>query len=375
MERSGKTKGQKMPPIRVLEIAGSPYEMGYQHGLAYAKEIRALADERIRLCGDPLWTGQAMPRERILALGEMCLSAHWEYAPDQMEQLEGIAAASGVSLTELVITNGFTDFVDFVNASEAALTGVRQAAECTAFLVGETAAADGLGLIGQTWDMHASATPFVILLRAHPNDGPAFLAFSLTGCVGMMGMNEAGIAICINNLLAANGQPGVTWPFVARKVLTQTTIEGALECITSARVAGGHNYMVADGNGHGFNIEAMPAAIHIEPLQDTSLVHANQCLSDATRTDECSLTESWKQDSSARAERASRHVSEYPVSVERLMALTRDRSDGVNSVCSIADTPGSSETCCAAIMRPATGDFWGVWGLPTENEYEHFSVS
>jgi hypothetical protein len=32
------------------------------------------------------------------------------------------------------------------------------------------------------------------------------------------------------------------------------------------------------------------------------------------------------------------------------------------------------ESSGAAIMRPATGDFWAVWGLPPENEYEHFTI-
>jgi hypothetical protein len=132
--------------------------------------------------------------------------------------------------------------------------------------------------------------------------------------------------------------------------------------------------MLADGAGHGYNVEAMPDAIHVEALHDTSLVHANQCLGGAARISECPLTESWKEDSSARAERAAEYMGTHPVTVERLMALTRDRSDGVYSVCSVAAPPDFSETCCAAIMRPATGDFWGVWGLPNENEYEHFVV-
>lgn len=37
-----------MSPFRVLEISGTPYELGYQHGKAYAKEIREIAEERQR---------------------------------------------------------------------------------------------------------------------------------------------------------------------------------------------------------------------------------------------------------------------------------------------------------------------------------------
>jgi hypothetical protein len=27
------------------------------------------------------------------------------------------------------------------------------------------------------------------------------------------------------------------------------------------------------------------------------------------------------------------------------------------------------------VMRPATREFWGVWGLPTHNEYQRFALA
>jgi isopenicillin-N N-acyltransferase-like protein len=129
--------------------------------------------------------------------------------------------------------------------------------DCTAFLVPDSRTADGHGFFGQTWDMHDDSTEFVILLRGKPDDGPGYLAFSITGCLGMIGMNDAGIAIGINNLLGGDGQVGVTWPFVVRKALQQTEIDAALACITEAKLAGAHNYMIFDAHGRGYNVEAM----------------------------------------------------------------------------------------------------------------------
>ncbi|MEZ4609969.1 MAG: hypothetical protein R2838_06930 [Caldilineaceae bacterium] len=44
------------------------------------------------------------------------------------------------------------------------------------------------------------------------------MTFTITGCVGMIGMNEHGVAVGINNLLGRDGRPGVHWPFVVRHV-------------------------------------------------------------------------------------------------------------------------------------------------------------
>ena len=50
------------------------------------------------------------------------------------------------------------------------------------------------------------------------------------------------------------------------------------------------------------------------------------------------------------------------------MALTRDP----RSICQRAKPPYHIESSGAAIMRPAAGELWAVWGLPSENRYDHF---
>ncbi|MBW2292563.1 MAG: hypothetical protein JRG94_09650 [Deltaproteobacteria bacterium] len=57
-----------------------------------------------------------------------------------------------------------------------------------------------------------------------------------------------------------------------------------------------------------------------------------------------------------------------PVTLDRLMALTRDSV----AICQRSKPPFHIESSGAAIMRPATGELWAVWGLPSENEYEAF---
>ncbi|MBI1878410.1 MAG: hypothetical protein HYR94_09320 [Chloroflexi bacterium] len=56
-----------------------------------------------------------------------------------------------------------------------------------------------------------------------------------------------------------------------------------------------------------------------------------------------------------------------------LMTLTRDHN-AVNGICVHPEEPFYVESCGAAIMRPATREFWAVWGWPCENEYENFVV-
>lgn len=359
--------------IRVLKLFGSPYEMGFQHGSACREAIRDFAEERVRLSGDPLWTGRTLPRREVLALAERCLDEHLRYAPEMVDELQGMADATGLTLAELVVVNGFTDFIDTVyNAGTPAQPAAPVGADnCTAFLVPDRLAEGSRGFFGQTWDMHDSATPHVVLLRGEPENAPAFLAFSTVGCVGMIGMNDAGVAVGINNLLGADGQVGVTWPFVIRKMLTQTDAPGALSALTSAKLAGAHNYLIMDAAGRGYNVEAHATAHHVTELEDEALVHTNHCLFEATRAVERARDPQSQSSSEARLAKAQVLLDRSGVTPEELQALTRDEE----AVCVRSTLPKHVETCGAAIMRPATGDFWAVWGLPSENAYEHFTVA
>lgn len=356
--------------IRVLKAKGSSYEIGFEHGQTYQSEIRHYAAERVQLVCDGLWSGGPLPRKEVLAIAEACLPEHDAYAPELMEELRGLAAATNLSLAELLIVSGFTDFVDTVYAVSNQISQRPPIDDCTAFIVPD-GVAKGAGFFGQTWDMHDTATQYVILLDVQPEGAPRSLVFTTTGCVGQIGMNVHGICVGINNLLGADGQIGVTWPFVVRKILQQDNIDDALACITEARLAGAHNYLLFDGNGRGYNVEAMSSKQVVTPLADEPLIHTNHCLLPQTKQLAQARPPEAQVSSEARLERAGVLLAERPLTIQHLIALTRDSE----SICVRAQPPFHVESCGAVIMQPKTGSFWAVWGLPSENEYEQFKIN
>jgi len=55
----------KRPPIRILDLKGTPEEMGYKHGTTYADEIKIYANERIRLASGQFWAGQEITESQV----------------------------------------------------------------------------------------------------------------------------------------------------------------------------------------------------------------------------------------------------------------------------------------------------------------------
>jgi len=354
----------KRPPIRVLDVAGSPAAMGHHHGTVYADEIRAYAEERVQLVMAGSWSGGPVDRATVLDLAAACLPAHEAFAPALHEEMLAMAEAAGITPAEAVVVGGFTDFVDTVRAN---LGGVHPPEtiedDCTAFIVPDHRAA-GAGFYGQTWDMHDSATDYVVLLRTRPDDAPAALVFSTTGCLGQIGMNELGVCVGINNLTAADGGIGVTWPSVVREALHQDSAAAARDVILGADLAGGHNFMLFDADGDGYNIEAMPTARPVTGLEGDALTHTNHTTFPETQAVQGQRSDALQASSHFRLETADKELDREDITVADLMALT------AGAVCQVSSEPSHIESSGATIMRPRTREFWACWGLPSENDYE-----
>jgi isopenicillin-N N-acyltransferase like protein len=227
----------RRPPIRVVELRGTPEAIGVGHGRAFAEEIRTYLGARIRLFETGTWGGKVVGRSDVLDLAAACLPAHEARNLRLHAELCGIAEGAGITPAEAVVVGGFTDLLDTVRAAvapaESAPVGPSED-DCTAFVVPPSRTADGRGLLGQTWDMHDLATDHVVLLDLRPDDAPAALVFTTTGCLGQLGVNELGVAVGINNLTAADGRVGVTWPTVVRDVLERGGAAEARDVVMDA---------------------------------------------------------------------------------------------------------------------------------------------
>lgn len=310
-----------------------------------------------------LWSGVPLSRGEVLEVAEACLEAHERQSVPLYEEMQAMADGAGITPAEAVVVGGFTDFVDTIRA-EVRSESPRRLVEdtCTAFIVPDHRAG-GAGFFGQTWDMHASATDHVIMLRTRPDEGLGALVFTTAGCLGQIGMNELGVCVGINNLTAADGRTGVMWPTVVRQALLSETAEGARDVILSADLAGSHNYLVFDSEGTGYNIEAMPTVRPVTRLGGETLVHTNHTTTPETDAVQGARPPELHENSRRRMAAAMDHLDRHDLSAGDLMELTRQK------VCQVPEAPYEIETSGAAVMRPKTREFWAVWGLPTMNEY------
>jgi isopenicillin-N N-acyltransferase-like protein len=352
-----------MPRLRTCQLAGDPVSRGARHGAAFADGIRAYTEERVRLACSARWAGVPLTRDRVLGLAEAMIPAHRLYDTSTFDEMEAMARAAGISVAEAIVVGGFTDFVDALRAHGPAPVED----DCTSVIVPPNRAG-GTPLYAQTWDMHQGATGHVVLFDVRPESGLASWIFTTVGCVGQIGVNDAGISIGIDNLTCVDGRPGVTWPFVVRKVLAQTTLETAIEAIRSAQLCGGHAYHLLSADGRGAMVEATSTTFAIWPLEADVLTHTNHALSADVRPVEGVRAPELVQSSFDRLARA-RALCAGVLDRGRLADLTADPV-----ICRKPEPPFDFETSGAVITAPRTRELWAVWGRPADGVYERFVV-
>lgn len=256
-------------PLNILKLESpDPLERGHQHGETLREQIKEIAEIRLeRTCA-------LSPFKRvkdILALAEEHIPLLQDYDESLFLEFRGIAEASNISMALLVVLNHYTDLRDISPKSLDHDPG-----GCS-IIFSPTVKGP---ILAQTWDIHGSAEPYVILLKFSDS-----ILFSIAGCLGMTGLNNHGVAVAINNLSSIDAKVGVVWPALIRKALEVSKACDARDEILAAPLGSGRHFAIADEHDF-FSIEASGTKKKLVWDNPTKLYfHTNHCLdSDMRKT-------------------------------------------------------------------------------------------
>lgn len=257
--------------MRVFALPGaSPRERGRAHGEAFRPLIAEIAAIRAMLC---ITNGRFDDPDTVREVARAHLPLLASYDRPLYEELVGIAEGANLDPAEIVILNHYTDLKDIEPTASGAPSG--QGDECSAVYARTPTGS----LLGQTWDMHGSAASYVMMLGVPASEGrPAAWLLSIVGCLGMAGLNAAGVGITINNLRSHDARVGVVWPALVRRALAERRLGEARDVIMNAPLGSGHHYLVASREG-AFGIETSGTLRKIIYAgEEAQYVHTNHCL-------------------------------------------------------------------------------------------------
>jgi isopenicillin-N N-acyltransferase-like protein len=355
--------------MRVVDVRGlgGGRARGLRHGETFAGDIRTLCALRTHLA----CTISGLAEARLLELAEQHLPVLQRFDPELCAELLAIAEAAGATPAQLVVLNHYTDLRDLHRFEAKARAD--EAGGCTMVWARTPQGA----VFGQTWDMHASAAPFVIMMRVDDVAGGDAWLLSLTGCLGMAGMNAARLAIGINNLTSTDARVGVVWSAVVRRALREADAAVARDGIERAELGSGHHYLVCDREqAFGIETSGTRRKVVFDSRDGASAyAHANHCLDGeiaaCERVPEGSTT--WERQTWIDADLERRAIS----GMDDLWQRLGSHEGYPRSICTNMATPEhphAAATCAGIAMSPDRGAIWSVAGFTHAAQPSEFSV-
>jgi isopenicillin-N N-acyltransferase-like protein len=370
--------------MRTFELpnVSDPRTRGRAHGEAFRSEIAEIAAIRSELC-----QSQALFRSdaELLQVAELHLPVLARFDQDLHDELIGIAEGAGLPASRLVVLNHYTDLKDLDPStvlSDAPRTrDVAKDEDCSAIA---WATPEG-PVLAQTWDMHGSAKPYVVMLRVPARTKrvngtevhvPEAWMLSITGCLGMAGMNAAGVGLTINNLKSGDARVGLVWPALVRRALEERSAAAARDVVVKAPLGSGHHYLTADKT-RAYGIETSGTLAEIWADSDMTKIgegfhHENHCLGT-----EVAKVSSISPVSTTLLRHAflERSLKNEPVTgIADLWSRLGSHEGHPRSVCTHLSSPTSPhamETCAGILMRLGEGRVFAKEGcihdaIPTE---------
>ena len=338
---------------------------GQTLGKALAPQIRENASLYVELIGRR--TRRDTPT--LVQAARRFIPSIRQYAPGQLDVLEGMAQAVGLPMEHLLIINVRTELM------------ADRHAECTTIGVEASRSSSGTPLAAQNWDWLTEIRDRCAIYRVQPEHGPRMVHFCEAGQVAKLGMNEYGLSVLLNILMISEPPDerhisGLPVHFFLRRLLEAQDVDEATELANTIPVAGASHILVADEQKiRGFEFSSRGAPQILEP-ENGLLCHTNHCVSEQLAP----LDKGPRKipDTLTRLERLRTLAgTDTLLRLEDLQDILRDHEGHPNSICRHA-LPDPRyrhpwETVASLLMDPAARTMAISHGHPCSNGYQTFT--
>jgi predicted choloylglycine hydrolase len=253
-----------------VQLSGSAYNRGVQHGKALRSEIA----EIVRRWKFDLQHSKKRDPDSLISEflhDSDFLPAIKKWTPDLLDEVKGIADGSEHPFEDMLafqLPDELWVYFDKPEAHHCSGMGVSKAATHPAY-------------VAQNMDVEVwrDGSQTIIHILQSPG-APEQLIFTAAGLIALNGVNSSSIGVCANTLMElAASHNGLPVAFFIRGLLSKTTERSALEFIKSVNYASGQNYIVGIGDKvYDFETSATKVVQYAPVAGDSIVYHTNHAL-------------------------------------------------------------------------------------------------
>jgi isopenicillin-N N-acyltransferase-like protein len=248
--------------IPSVRAAGSPYELGRQHGWARSATLRAFLDDGLarlnRVLPKPATLAQLGP-----AIAEY-RAAITAAVPDLATEVDGLAEGAGISPDEALLLQLRREIMGYQK--------VPTLGECTTY-----ARVAGEPVLAQTVDLNCDLDDQLGVLELAPaGSRRRALVLSFGGLLGYLGVNSDGLAVGLNLVLGGEWGPGVP-PYLAIRHMLDSAgrVAEAIEVLRGLPLASSRSLTLCDPVTAAY-VEVLDGELRVVEAAET--VHTNHFL-------------------------------------------------------------------------------------------------
>lgn len=354
--------------MRVIELAGTHYEMGRQHG----RQVRDLRPSILQVMDQRLSKLKKPDADMQPLVAE--LASVWEVAAHTtMEMLRGIADALELDW-EPFFRYTIASYLEDRTLSSACADG------CTAWAAAGSVTESGAPILAKNRDYVPDHQPLQCLARAEPARGHRYAYVTSAGspAVFSSGMNEAGLAMADTHVRSLDIGPGVARYSAEMEVLERhDSVRSALGYLRDVPHLGDGTLVLADATGDMAVFETRHTDQGVVRPEADFVVSTNHFVTEPLRT-------VWVDGNrpARRGNSEGRHAR-----VTAALRAARGRVDAgwarelmashgglQDAVCRHSEFDSRSATISTVLFFPRAGEFLFANGRPCQAEFGRWPV-
>lgn len=254
--------------MKFLELEGSASEVGYQHGEGAKEEVHKSLESYERLFYE--WGKYSW--KAAVEKAKMFVGAIEDVDVSYLEEMHALAKGAGVDFGDILALNA---------RSEIALTLPGTLGGCTSVAV--LPPFSEKTYLAQNWDWRSAQYDATIGVKIKEQGKLALQMITEAGIIGKIGLNEAGIGVCLNAIRAQVVDELLPLHLGLRYVLSHEDVIEARVKIEEIGIASAANFLMAQDDGSGkaqaFNMELSPVGCDVKQTKDRYLYHTNHLCS------------------------------------------------------------------------------------------------